>query len=100
MGVETVEVLEGNDLTDMEKRLERADLVVDGIFGTGLKGGVKGFRGNVIKLVNQKNKPVIAVDIPSGVDGETGEIEGECIKAYKTVYFWLSQIRPFPASRM
>jgi len=57
--------LEGNDLTDMEKRLERADLVVDGIFGTGLKGGVKGFRGNVIKLVNQKNKPVIAVDIPS-----------------------------------
>ncbi|UWV47216.1 NAD(P)H-hydrate dehydratase [Acetivibrio thermocellus] len=87
MGVETVEVLEGNDLTDMEKRLERADLVVDGIFGTGLKGGVKGFRGNVIKLVNQKNKPVIAVDIPSGVDGETGEIEGECIKAYKTVTF-------------
>jgi len=65
--------LEGNDLTDMEKRLERADLVVDGIFGTGLKGGVKGFRGNVIKLVNQKNKPVIAVDIPSGVDGETGK---------------------------
>jgi len=44
-----VEVLEGNDLTDMEKRLERADLVVDGIFGTGLKGGVKGFRGNVKK---------------------------------------------------
>jgi len=81
--VETVEVLEGNDLTDMEKRLERADLVVDGIFGTGLKGGVKGFRGNVIKLVNQKNKPVIAVDIPSGVDGETGEIEGECIKLTK-----------------
>jgi len=57
--VETVEVLEGNDLTDMEKRLERADLVVDGIFGTGLKGGVKGFRGNVIKLVNQKTNQLL-----------------------------------------
>ncbi|HOM02315.1 MAG TPA: NAD(P)H-hydrate dehydratase [Acetivibrio sp.] len=87
MGIETVEVLESGKLEEVEARLERADLVVDGIFGTGLKGGIKGFKGDVIRLVNQKSKPVIAVDIPSGVDGETGEIAGECIKAYKTVTF-------------
>lgn len=87
MGIETVEVLESGKLNDVEARLEKAELVVDGIFGTGLKGGIKGFKADIIRLINQKNVPVIAVDIPSGVDGETGAIEGECIKAYKTVTF-------------
>ncbi|ODM27492.1 bifunctional ADP-dependent (S)-NAD(P)H-hydrate dehydratase/NAD(P)H-hydrate epimerase [Clostridium sp. Bc-iso-3] len=87
MGIETVEVVESSKLEDVEAKLESADLVVDGIFGTGLKGGIKGLKGDIVKLINKKNIPVIAVDIPSGVDGETGEIAGECIKAYKTVTF-------------
>lgn len=87
MGVETVEVLDSSKLGDISARLDGAHLVVDGIFGTGLKGGIKGFISDVVKLINEKNKPVIAVDIPSGVNGETGEAGEECIKAYKTVTF-------------
>lgn len=95
MGVDTVEVLDTGKLNDMESILDRAELIVDGIFGTGLKGSVKGFLEEVIRLINNKNAAVLAVDIPSGINGETGEILGTCIKAYKTVTFGFPKLGHF-----
>ncbi len=67
--------------------IARADVVVDAIFGVGLDREIaEPFRG-VIETINRAAKYVIAVDIPSGLDGTTGAIYGVCVKADKTVTF-------------
>lgn len=76
-------------LERLSSELSLADIIVDGIFGTGLKGGVKGLAAEVIGLINKSRKPVISIDIPSGLNGESGKVEGICIKASKTVTFGL-----------
>jgi len=61
------------------------DLIIDAIFGIGLKGEVKEPARAIIKDLNAKSIPVISVDVPSGLDADTGEALGEAIKATKTV---------------
>lgn len=95
IGVETIEVTDGSGLKDISKRIERADLIVDGIFGTGLKGVIEGYIGDIVRLINEKRVPVLAIDIPSGINGETGEICGVCINAYKTVTFGFPKLGHF-----
>jgi len=71
------------------KDITRADITVDAIFGVGLNRDILDpFRG-IIEAVNRKAQKVIAVDIPSGLDGTTGKIYGTCIKADTTVTFSL-----------
>ena len=65
------------------------DVVVDGLLGTGLTREVDGRFREVIELVNSAGKQVVAVDIPSGVDGDTGQVRGEAIRADTTVTFGL-----------
>lgn len=60
-------------------------IIVDAIFGTGLKGSVRGIAAKVISAINQSNYPVVAVDIPSGICGTTGKILGNAVKAQVTV---------------
>lgn len=67
--------------------IAEADVVVDAIFGVGLNRDVRDpFRG-VIGILNEKAGKIISVDIPSGLDGTTGEIYGSCVKADVTVTF-------------
>ena len=84
------EVIDESELSGLRESLARADIIVDGIFGTGFKGQARGIAAEVIKLVNQtvSTRPgirVIAIDIPSGLEGETGKVEGEVIRANRTV---------------
>jgi len=65
------------------------DAVVDAIFGTGLTREVGGKYAEVIQLINNAGCPVISVDIPSGVDGDTGQVMGAAVKADATVTFGL-----------
>lgn len=60
-------------------------LVVDCVFGTGLRGAVRGFAAEVIEAINNSGKPVLAVDIPSGLNADTGIAEGACVRAEHTV---------------
>ncbi len=76
-----------NNLDLLEVLLIETDVVVDGIFGTGFKPPVKGYRAEAIKLINQYGKPVVSVDIPSGLSTDTGEVEGEFVKADTTITF-------------
>ncbi len=64
---------------------EEADLMVDAVFGTGLRGPVRGFAVDVIESINRCSCPVIAVDIPSGLNADTGVAEGSCIHATHTI---------------
>lgn len=68
-------------------RIAVADVVVDAVFGVGLNREVTGFFRAVIEAINQKAKCVVSVDIPSGLDGTTGEIYGVCVRATTTVAF-------------
>lgn len=87
INIPVLPLLEGGDLKEVERALEWGQVVVDGIFGTGLKGDVRGIPRQVIRLINNSSCRVISVDIPSGVHGDTGEICGECVKADLTVTF-------------
>jgi len=59
-------------------------LIVDAIFGTGFSGKVKSPVSKVIEWINRQQVPVISIDIPSGVQGTTGTVEGPAIKATVT----------------
>lgn len=61
------------------------DVVVDALFGTGLKGPLQGFWEEVVERINHLPKPVVAVDIPSGLSGDTPEILGPAVQAAVTV---------------
>ena len=69
--------------------LALCDMVVDGIFGTGFKGEIEGTIAEIITEINNSGKPVLSIDIPSGVDGSTGRVSKAYIKASATVTFAL-----------
>ena len=64
-------------------------IIVDGIFGTGFKGSIEEPLTSIIHMTNQSQLPIISIDIPSGLDGETGEIKGEAIYASETAFLGL-----------
>ena len=67
--------------------LDEADLIVDAMLGTGLSGSVRAPYSDAIEAVNAAGKPVLAVDIPSGLSSDTGMSLGHTIKAGLTVTF-------------
>jgi NAD(P)H-hydrate epimerase len=62
-------------------------LIVDAIFGTGLERPVTGRAAEMIDWINRARPPVLAVDVPSGIDCNTGEALGTAVKATRTVTF-------------
>lgn len=68
----------------VESVVARADLVVDGIVGIGGRGGL---RPDAVELVGLVRAPVVSVDLPSGVDADTGEVRGAAVRADATVTF-------------
>ncbi len=71
----------------LENALMETDVVIDSIFGTGFKPPVKGYRAEIIKLINKHNKLVVSIDISSGLSTDTGEIYEPYIKADITITF-------------
>ncbi len=67
--------------------LQTADLVIDALFGAGLAREIAGDLRNAVERVNAAGNPVLAVDIPSGIDGDTGQVRGVAIRAALTVTF-------------
>ncbi len=69
--------------------IAHCDAIVDALFGTGLARDVEGIYAEVIEAVNAGSKTVLSLDIPSGVNGDTGKIMGKAIRADYTVTFGL-----------
>jgi NAD(P)H-hydrate epimerase len=65
----------------------QADLVIDALLGTGLAGEVREPYLSAIRAINECGKPVLAIDIPSGLDADTGRPLGSAVRARATVTF-------------
>ena len=75
-------------LTDQETSLNQiasCELLVDAILGTGLRGAVRDPISTVINTINDLPIPILAVDLPSGLDADTGQSLGTCVQADRTV---------------
>ena len=70
----------------------KCDLIVDALLGTGLTRTVKGLYSHVIGSINAAPAPVLACDLPSGVDADTGRIMGAAVKADKTLMMGLAKL--------
>ncbi len=72
---------------DLVAALEGSGVVVDAMLGTGFSGEPRDPIATAIERINASGAPVVAVDVPSGVDASTGEVAGRCVDARKTVSF-------------
>ncbi|MGQ0570834.1 MAG: NAD(P)H-hydrate dehydratase [Armatimonadota bacterium] len=77
--------LDSTAMPGLRGTLKQADLVVDGLFGTGFRGPAVGLAAKTIEAMNACGSPVLAIDIPSGVHGDTGAIDGPAVRAAATV---------------
>jgi NAD(P)H-hydrate epimerase len=65
--------------------LDGCQVVIDALLGIGLTGPVREPMASLVQLINGAGKPVVSADIPSGLDGDTGEPHGEAVRAAVTV---------------
>jgi len=87
MKIPVKEILDIPSVNNILMELNGYNILVDALFGTGLSGDVREPFKTLINGVNNLNKPVVSVDIPSGIDCNSGKILGAAIKATKTVTF-------------
>ena len=97
-----LETLRGRDVSivdagalaedDLDRTLLEADLLVDAIFGTGFRGPAEGPPARVIEAANRSGRPILAVDVPSGVDAASGRADSPCIHAIATVTMGLPKL--------
>ncbi|MCK7611207.1 NAD(P)H-hydrate dehydratase [Roseibium sediminicola] len=73
---------------DAAEALTRADLIIDALFGAGLDRPLQGGAAELVEAVNRSGKPLLAVDLPSGLNGADGAVPGVAIKARATVTFF------------
>ena len=80
------------ELKDSTRKYKPADVIVDALFGTGLDRNVDGFYKKLIEFINDQPAPKLAVDVPSGLDSNTGLPLGAAVKADITVTFIIPKV--------
>jgi NAD(P)H-hydrate epimerase len=86
--MDSIEIIFGKELTDEVKgRIAKAGIILDGIFGTGIKGEIREPYASAIDAINKSKAYVVAVDVPSGFDPNTAQIHEKCVRADATVTF-------------
>ncbi len=86
---------QGDAINIVKLVLMNTELIVDAIYGTGFRGKISEKTGRVIEVLNDSGKPIVAVDIPSGLEADTGRVNGPCIRADHTVTFGLPKLGLF-----
>lgn len=84
-GIPVEKIQDNNEIPDRE--LQSADLIVDALFGTGLTRPVQGLEAKVIAAINNTHSLRIALDLPSGIDADTGKTLGIAVQATHTLSF-------------
>ena len=85
-------LLTDENIYEAEEAILESDAVIDAILGTGIKRNVEGKYSTVIDLINESDATVLSIDIPSGVNGNTGEIMGTAVFADFTVTYGLPKL--------
>lgn len=80
-----------DDLNQMKKISNEVFIIVDALFGIGLCRNIEGHYKKIIHWINSLNKLVISLDIPSGLNADTGQIQGSAVKASQTFTFGLAK---------
>ncbi len=84
----SIEIIIGQELTgEVRARIAKASIILDGIFGTGIKGEIREPYASAIDAINKSKAYIVAVDVPSGIDPNTGQIHEKCVRADATVTF-------------
>ncbi|OGW79283.1 MAG: hypothetical protein A2Z83_09025 [Omnitrophica bacterium GWA2_52_8] len=78
------QILKETEVAAAETLMMHTDVILDSLFGTGLKKPVSGAELAAIHIVNKCGKNVIAVDVPSGLDADSGQILGDAVRAKLT----------------
>ncbi|MCY3765059.1 MAG: NAD(P)H-hydrate dehydratase [Gemmatimonadetes bacterium] len=94
-GLEVEEIIESKDLERIQFALSDAAAAVDALLGTGIRGGPRGIVAGAIDTLREAACPILAVDVPSGLDADTGRPDGPCAAATCTVTFGLPKIGQF-----
>ncbi|WP_411678942.1 NAD(P)H-hydrate dehydratase [Clostridium thailandense] len=89
MGVSINNVGNFEDINSLRDSIEKNDMIIDAVFGTGLSRNIEGIYDSVISIINENSKYIVSIDVPSGLDSNTGKVLGNCIRADKTVSFQL-----------
>lgn len=87
LGIEIHKLQSGEELKAIRDEMRAAPLIIDALFGTGLTRTIEDPFRAVIEAANDADTPKLAVDIPSGLDANTGDVLGVCIRADSTVTF-------------
>ncbi|WP_139905353.1 NAD(P)H-hydrate dehydratase [Clostridium thermarum] len=87
MGLAIIDITDYTALKKLKTSLSEAEVTVDAIFGTGLNKEVQGIYKEVIEVINQYSNFTVSVDIPSGMNGDDGNILGVAVMADKTICF-------------
>jgi NAD(P)H-hydrate epimerase len=90
--VPIIPLLDAEGLKSVKVALEECDLLLDALFGTGLSRPLEGINRDLIQLTKGIGKPVLAVDIPSGLSADSGLPLGEALPAQLTVTFGLPKV--------
>ncbi|PCI95274.1 bifunctional ADP-dependent NAD(P)H-hydrate dehydratase/NAD(P)H-hydrate epimerase [Candidatus Aerophobetes bacterium] len=80
-----------HELTSIDE-LKLKGVILDGLLGTGFQGKAEGLLGAIITKANESKLPILAIDIPSGLDGNTGVVNGPVINAKETIYLGLPKV--------
>ncbi len=76
------------DISSLKKSISESQITVDAVFGTGLCRNVEGIYKEVLSIINNSSY-IVSIDVPSGLNADTGEIMGISVKANKTITFQL-----------
>ena len=90
--IPVIEIPDESSFFAQQSEMANFDVWVDAILGTGLTSDVKGYFKSVIEFINALNRPVFSVDIPSGLNSDTGWPCGTCIRARATATFGFAKI--------
>lgn len=89
IGVNVVNINNIKEINILRDSIEKSQVIIDAMFGTGLSRKIEGIFDSVISMINDKGRYVISIDVPSGLESNTGKILGNCVKANKTISFQL-----------
>ncbi len=92
MNIEIVELRRDRDWDKARIAAQFADCLVDALLGTGIHGEISAEFAQAVDLIDEAAKPVISIDIPSGIHADTGQICGKAVKAVCTVTFGLPKL--------